>query len=50
MRMHLYIQDLFLACPVQYRARPFWVEGGEHNNLEAILRCVSSILFCALDE
>jgi hypothetical protein len=31
-------QDIFLACPVQYRARPFWVEGGEHNNLEAILR------------
>ena len=25
---------------MQYRARPLWVEGGEHNNLEAILRCV----------
>lgn len=31
-------QELFLATPVACRARPFWVEGGEHNNLEALLR------------
>jgi pimeloyl-ACP methyl ester carboxylesterase len=31
-------QELFLATPVQYRAKPFWVDGGGHNNIEALLR------------
>ena len=29
---------LFLAVPVQWRARPFWVDEGGHNNLEDIFR------------
>ncbi len=41
----MHAQDIFLACPVQYRARPFWVEGGEHNTLEAILRCAPCMLW-----
>ena len=31
-------QDLFLALPQQWRAKPFWVEGAGHNNIEAMLR------------
>jgi abhydrolase domain-containing protein 17 len=31
-------QELFLALPQQWRAKPFWVEGAGHNNIEALLR------------
>jgi len=31
-------QDLFLALQQRWRAKPFWVEGAGHNNIEAILR------------
>lgn len=31
-------QELFLACQIKWRAKPFWVTGGGHNNIEAILR------------
>jgi abhydrolase domain-containing protein 17 len=31
-------QDLFLAVQQQWRAKPFWVEGAGHNNIEAMLR------------
>jgi len=27
-------EQLFLALPVQYRAKPYWVDGGGHNNIE----------------
>jgi abhydrolase domain-containing protein 17 len=31
-------EDLFLAAPVHWRAKPFWVEGAGHNNIETLLR------------
>lgn len=31
-------EGLFLALPQQWRAKPFWVEGAGHNNIEAMLR------------
>ncbi len=31
-------QDLFLALEQEWRAKPFWVEGAGHNNIEALLR------------
>lgn len=31
-------QDLFLAVNQEWRAKPFWVEGAGHNNIEALLR------------
>jgi len=31
-------QDLFLALQQEWRARPFWVDGAGHNNIEASLR------------
>jgi fermentation-respiration switch protein FrsA (DUF1100 family) len=31
-------QALFLAAPVRMRAKPLWVPGGGHNNLEELLR------------
>lgn len=31
-------QDLFLAVQQPWRAKPFWVEGAGHNNIEAMLR------------
>lgn len=31
-------QELFLALPQEWRAKPFWVEGAGHNNIEALLR------------
>lgn len=31
-------QDLFMAIPQAWRARPFWVDGAGHNNIEALLR------------
>jgi len=31
-------EDLFLALPQAWRAKPFWVEGAGHNNIEAMLR------------
>mmetsp|Transcript_18623 Transcript_18623/g.33778 ORF Transcript_18623/g.33778 Transcript_18623/m.33778 type:complete len:291 (-) Transcript_18623:111-983(-) len=31
-------QDLFMAVPQIWRAKPFWVEGAGHNNIEALLR------------
>lgn len=31
-------QDLFMALQQQWRAKPFWVEGAGHNNIEAMLR------------
>ena len=31
-------QELFLSIPQPWRAKPFWVEGAGHNNIEAMLR------------
>mmetsp|Transcript_8064 Transcript_8064/g.7211 ORF Transcript_8064/g.7211 Transcript_8064/m.7211 type:complete len:285 (-) Transcript_8064:129-983(-) len=31
-------ETLFFNAPVQWRARPIWVEGGGHNNIESLLR------------
>lgn len=31
-------EELFLATPVCWRAKPFWVEGAGHNNIETFLR------------
>jgi len=31
-------QELFLALLQPWRAKPFWVEGAGHNNIEALLR------------
>lgn len=31
-------QELFLATPTKWRAKPFWVDGAGHNNIEALLR------------
>jgi len=31
-------QELFLRVPQPWRAKPFWVEGAGHNNIEALLR------------
>lgn len=31
-------QELFLACQRRYRAKPFWVDGAGHNNIENMLR------------
>jgi fermentation-respiration switch protein FrsA (DUF1100 family) len=31
-------QELFIALPQPWRAKPFWVEGAGHNNIEAMLR------------
>eukprot|EP00559_Dactyliosolen_fragilissimus_P009065 CAMPEP_0184868776 /NCGR_PEP_ID=MMETSP0580-20130426/31745_1 /TAXON_ID=1118495 /ORGANISM="Dactyliosolen fragilissimus" /LENGTH=281 /DNA_ID=CAMNT_0027369881 /DNA_START=149 /DNA_END=991 /DNA_ORIENTATION=- len=31
-------QDLFMALNQNWRAKPFWVEGAGHNNIEALLR------------
>lgn len=31
-------EDLFMSLNQQWRAKPFWVEGAGHNNIEALLR------------
>ena len=31
-------EGLFLQCPVQFRAKPLWVEHAGHNNIESLLR------------
>jgi len=31
-------EDLFMSLSQQWRAKPFWVEGAGHNNIEALLR------------
>lgn len=31
-------EELFMAAPVAWRAKPFWVEGAGHNNIETMLR------------
>lgn len=31
-------EDLFMALPQQWRAKPFWVDSAGHNNIEALLR------------
>lgn len=31
-------QDLFLATPLQYRYKPYWIRGAGHNNIEVLLR------------
>mmetsp|Transcript_37103 Transcript_37103/g.85738 ORF Transcript_37103/g.85738 Transcript_37103/m.85738 type:complete len:151 (-) Transcript_37103:142-594(-) len=31
-------EGLFLACQRRFRARPFWVDGAGHNNIESLLR------------
>ncbi len=31
-------EDLFLAAPISLRAKPFWVMGGGHNNIESAYR------------
>ena len=42
-------QELFLATRVRWRAKPFWVEGAGHNNIELLLRD-SGALFKKLGE
>lgn len=31
-------EGLFMAVPLKYRAKPFWVDGAGHNNLETLTR------------
>ncbi|CAM9457927.1 unnamed protein product [Choristocarpus tenellus] len=31
-------QELFFATPTKWRAKPFWVDGAGHNNIEVLLR------------
>lgn len=31
-------EDLFMALSQPWRAKPFWVDGAGHNNIEALLR------------
>ena len=31
-------ENLFSALPQEWRAKPFWVDGAGHNNIEALLR------------
>jgi len=31
-------EDLFMSLQQKWRAKPFWVEGAGHNNIEALLR------------
>lgn len=31
-------EELFMAFPQEWRAKPFWVDGAGHNNIEALLR------------
>jgi abhydrolase domain-containing protein 17 len=31
-------ESLFFAAPVKWRARPMWIDGAGHNNIEIILR------------
>ena len=31
-------EELFLAAPIGLRAKPLWIDGGCHNNLEDMLR------------
>lgn len=40
---------LFLAAPVKWRAKPIWVDGGEHNNIEEKLR-ESGLFFGMVEE
>lgn len=35
-------QELFLATQKKYRARPFWVTGAGHNNVESLLRSTTA--------
>jgi abhydrolase domain-containing protein 17 len=35
-------QELFLATQRKYRARPFWVTGAGHNNVESLLRSTTA--------
>lgn len=37
-------EDLFTAVPQQWRAKPFWVDGAGHNNIEAMLRSTGSFV------
>jgi fermentation-respiration switch protein FrsA (DUF1100 family) len=37
-------QDLFLALNQPWRAKPFWVEGAGHNNIEALLRTTGAFV------
>jgi dipeptidyl aminopeptidase/acylaminoacyl peptidase len=31
-------EQLFMALKQEWRAKPFWVDGAGHNNIEALLR------------
>ena len=37
-------QELFLALNQKWRARPFWVQGAGHNNIEALLRSTGTFV------
>ncbi|KAJ8600954.1 hypothetical protein CTAYLR_006308 [Chrysophaeum taylorii] len=37
-------QELFLATPLRWRHKPFWIKGAGHNNIELLLRD-SGLLF-----
>ena len=39
-------QDLFNAVRPEWRAKPFWVEGAGHNNIEALLRSTGAFVDC----
>jgi fermentation-respiration switch protein FrsA (DUF1100 family) len=38
-------EELFLATKIKYRVKPFWIDGGGHNNLEIFFRFVSFALY-----
>jgi fermentation-respiration switch protein FrsA (DUF1100 family) len=31
-------EELFLSVPIELRAKPFWIDGAGHNNLEIFYR------------
>jgi hypothetical protein len=37
-------EQLFLAMPQPWRAKPFWVQGAGHNNIEAMLRTTGAFV------
>ena len=39
-------QELFEALPTAWRAKPFWVEGAGHNNIESRLRETGMFVDC----
>jgi pimeloyl-ACP methyl ester carboxylesterase len=42
-------QELFTQIPQEWRAKPFWVEGAGHNNIEALLRPTGTFIIKLLE-